>query len=140
VTRGLSTPPALARAARLICTPVAALALVGLCPGTSEPHASLVSATPAARAVVSTPPARVVLIFNERLEPAYSRVSVWDAAGQQVDAKDGALDPANPTAIRVSLPPLGPGRYVVRYRVLSVDGHIVEASFPFSIAPRPRPP
>jgi hypothetical protein len=118
---------------------LAELGLVILGPGLSEPHAALVTAAPAARSVVTTPPARVVLTFNERLEPAYSRVSVWDSAGQQVDARDTAIDPASPTVVRVSLPSLGPGRYVVRYRVLSVDGHIVEASFPFTIAPRARP-
>ncbi len=73
----------------------------------------------------------MVLTFNERLEPAYTRVSVWDASGQQVDLKDGAVDLGNPKVVNVSLPPLQPGRYTVRYRVLSVDGHIVEASFAF---------
>jgi methionine-rich copper-binding protein CopC len=36
--------------------------------------------------------------------------------------------------------PLAPGRYTVRYRVLSVDGHLVEAAFPFTVGTRPRPP
>jgi methionine-rich copper-binding protein CopC len=118
---------------------LAALAVVGVRPGPSEAHASLVSAAPSPRAIVTTAPSRVVLTFNERLEPAYSRVSVWDPAGRQVDLKDSAVDPGNPKAVNVSLPALGPGRYTVRYRVLSVDGHIVEASFPFTIAPRERP-
>jgi hypothetical protein len=100
-----------------------------------EAHAALVGSVPAQRATVTSPPPRVVLTFNERLEPAYTRLTVWDASGQQIDLRDGAVDPSNPKIVTVSLPRLGPGRYTVRYRVLSVDGHIVEASFHFSIAP-----
>jgi copper resistance protein C len=109
-------------------------------PGPSEAHAALVSSVPAARATVTAPPPRVVLTFNERLEPAYARVSVWDALAVQVDLKDSAVDPGNPRIVGVSLPPLAPGRYMVRYRVLSVDGHLVEAAFPFTVGTRPRPP
>lgn len=118
---------------------LALLAGFGLRTTPSEAHASLVSSVPARRATVTSPPQRVVLTFNERLEPAFTRVSVSDASGQQVDLKDGAVDPSNPKVVNVSLPPLRPGRYTVRYRVLSVDGHIVEASFPFTVAsPAPR--
>jgi methionine-rich copper-binding protein CopC len=114
---------------------LALLVGLGLRTTPSEAHASLVSSVPAQRATVTSPPQRVVLTFNERLEPAFTRASVWDASGQQVDLKDGAVDPSNTKVVNVSLPPLPPGRYTVRYRVLSVDGHIVEASFPFTVAP-----
>ncbi len=66
--------------------------------------------------------------------------SVWDAVGAQVDLKDGALDRDNRKVLAVSLPPLPPGRYTVRYRVLSVDGHVVEASFVFTVGPLARRP
>jgi methionine-rich copper-binding protein CopC len=111
------------------------LASLGLRAPPTEAHASLVSSVPAQRATVTTPPPRVTLTFNERLEPAFTRMSVWDSAGQQVDLKDGAADPGNPKVVSVSLPALRPGRYTVRYRVLSVDGHIVEASFVFTVVP-----
>jgi len=114
---------------------LAVLAGLGLRTTPGEAHASLVSSVPAQRGRVTTPPERLVLTFNERLEPAFTRVSVWNASGQQVDLKDGGVDPSNPKVVTVTLPRLGPGRYTVRYRVLSVDGHIVEASFPFTVAP-----
>ena len=82
----------------------------------------------------------MILTFNERLEPAYARVSVWDAAGVQVDLKDTALDQDNRKVLAVSLPPLSPGRYTVRFRVLSVDGHVVEASFAFTVVGPVRSP
>jgi methionine-rich copper-binding protein CopC len=109
-------------------------------PVPGEAHAALVSSVPAARATLNALPSRVTLTFSERLEPAYARVSVWDAAGTQVDLKDPALDADNPRILAVSLPALAPGRYTVRYRVLSVDGHVVESSFVFTVAGPARRP
>lgn len=96
-------------------------------------HAYLVRSSPAARAVVARPLQRVQLWFNERLEPAYSRVTVHRADGQQVDTGDVQVGPAEPTRMSVGVPPLTAGVYTVKYRVLSVDGHIVDAEFAFTV-------
>jgi methionine-rich copper-binding protein CopC len=96
-------------------------------------HAYLVRSAPAARAVVTRPPQRVQLWFNERLEAAYSRVSVHDRGGQRVDAGDVQVGPDEPTRLSVSVPALAPGAYTVKYRVLSVDGHVVESEFTFTV-------
>jgi hypothetical protein len=54
-------------------------------------------------------------------------------------AVTGALSPAaapapdDQTLLTVSTPDLGPGRYTVRLRVLSVDSHVVEAGFAFTV-------
>jgi hypothetical protein len=100
-------------------------------------HAQLVKSVPARRAVLVRPPARVQLWFNERLEPAFARLSVWTQQGTQVDQQDARVASDDPKQLSVSLPPLEPGTYVVRFRVLSVDGHVVEAEFPFTIRGRP---
>ena len=73
------------------------------------------------------------------LDSAYARVSVWDAEGKQVDAGDAAVDQAGATTLAVRTPGLRAGRYTVRYRVLSVDGHIVESSFHFTVRPAAAP-
>ena len=96
-------------------------------------HALLVTSSPARRAVLSHPPARVELWFNERLESAYSTLSVETAAGAPVDRGDVTVGPDDPRKLSVTLPALASGRYVVRYRALSVDGHLVESSFVFSV-------
>ena len=88
---------------------------------------------PARRAVLTHPPERVELWFNERLEPAYSSVSVATADGTRVDRGDVTVGPDDPHRLAVTLPALEPGRYVVRYRVLSVDGHVVESNFGFTV-------
>jgi copper resistance protein C len=111
----------------------AGLAALVLWPAAVLAHAVLVKSVPAQRAVLAESPPRVLLWFNERLEPAYSTVSVWDAAGAQVDAKDGAVSGDDPRRLELSLPPLPAGRYVIRFRVLSVDGHVVESSLPFTV-------
>ena len=46
-----------------------------------------------------------------------------------------AMDDAK--RLSVTLPPLPPGAYSVRYRVLSVDGHVVDSSFSFTIRDKP---
>src|SRR5262245_61219125 len=110
---------------------VAAALAAALVPAAASAPAFLVTSAPASRATLGRAPDRVQLWFNERLEPAYSSISVWDAAGAQVDARNGGVSADDPRRLELPLPPLGPGRYVVRFRVLSVDGHVVESSLPF---------
>jgi hypothetical protein len=117
---------------------VAAAMVIALLTGTAATvaaHAFLVKSIPAARATLARVPDRVQLWFNERLEPAYSSVSVWDAAGAQVDQRDGRVSSEDPRRLEITLGPLAAGRYVVRFRVLSVDGHIVESTIPFTVKP-----
>ena len=116
---------------RPIVAALAALAL--LLPADGWSHAYLVRSLPAARATVGRSPERVQLWFNERLEPAYSRVSVWSRDARRVDAGDVEVASAEPTRMSVGVPPLPAGTYTVKYRVLSVDGHVVEAEFAFTV-------
>ena len=123
-------PPRLA-----LCIGLLVLAALPAC---VEAHAVLVRSAPEARASVRVPPRRAQLWFSERLEPAYATLSVWSEAGAPADAGDAAVDTDDPTVLSVSAPNLVPGRYTVRYRVLSVDGHVVESSFTFTVKAVPR--
>jgi len=113
-----------------------ALGVAAFAPPASA-HAVLVKSSPASRSVLSYSPAAVDLWFNERLEAAFSSVSVWNAAGARVDRRDAAVSPDDGKRLSVSLGALASGTYTVRFRVLSVDGHVVEASFPFTVKPAP---
>ncbi len=106
-------------------------------PALASAHAYLVRSSPAARAIVSRAPERVQLWFNERLEPAYSRVSVWSSDTERVDAGDVEVAPREPRRLTVGLPSLPAGVYTVKYRVLSVDGHVVESEFVFTVRTAP---
>jgi len=126
---------------RALLRPIAALSLLALAVATlpvpADSHAVLVRSTPAARAVLSHPPDRVRLWFNERLEPAFSSVTVWSGSGARMDRQDVRVGPDDPNQLSVTLPALDPGTYTVRFRVLSVDGHIVEGNFSFMIKTKP---
>ncbi len=116
-----------------------AIALVGwllVAPAAGGAHALLVKSAPARRAVLSRSPERVRLWFNERLEPAFARLSVWDSQGAQVDLGDGRVAPDDPQQLSVGVPALEAGAYTVKFRVLSVDGHVVESEFPFTVRPQ----
>ena len=106
-------------------------------PAPALAHAYLIRSSPAARAIVTRTPERVQLWFNERLEPVYSRVSVWNGDAQRVDTGDVRVGPGEPTRLSVGVPPLPAGVYTVKYRVLSVDGHVVEAAFAFTVRGTP---
>ena len=74
------------------------------------------------------------LWYTQGLEPAFSRVQVFDAAGKEVDKKDAHLAPQNNHLLIVSLPAgLGAGTYKVVWRVVSVDTHPTEGAFKFRV-------
>ena len=114
----------------------AGLAALALWPAAALAHAVLVRSVPAQRTALVEPPPRIELWFNERLEPAYSKASVTNEAGAQVDRRDVKVSAEDPRRLSLSLPPLGPGRYTVSFRVLSVDGHVVESRVTFTVKDR----
>lgn len=101
--------------------------------GTAFAHALLAKSEPARRAVLTRPPAQVRLWFNERLEPAFCALSVLDAEGRLATAEPARVSPQNPKLLELALPVLAPGLYTVQYKVLSVDGHTVKASYTFTV-------
>jgi methionine-rich copper-binding protein CopC len=133
----MTRPACAAAALRLIASLGAAVLLaIGWTPPAGA-HAVLIRSAPPGRATLAEKPDRVQLWFNERLEPAFSSVSVWSSAGTQVDAGDARVGPDDAKRLSVTLPPLPPGAYSVRYRVLSVDGHVIDSSFSFAIRDKP---
>ncbi len=106
-----------------------------LAPATVRAHAYLVKSSPAQRAVLFHAPAKIQLWFNERLEPRYSSLTLSDAKGQAVEVGQVAVSADDPKQLTAAIKPLAAGRYVIKYRVLSVDGHVVEDQFPFTVKP-----
>jgi methionine-rich copper-binding protein CopC len=101
----------------------------------AEAHAFLAHAIPGAGSAVHLSPAQLRLWFSERLDPPFSKAEVLGGDGNRVDKGDSQVDSVDPTLLRISLPLLAPGRYRVRWRVLSVDTHVAEGEFTFDIAP-----
>jgi len=117
---------------RIALSTTAALAAL-LWWGAASAHALLVKSEPARRAALVRPPAQVRLWFNERLEPAFCTLVVLNADGKPATAEPAQVSPDNPKLLELALPVLGPGLYTVQYKVLSVDGHTVKASYTFTV-------
>ena len=109
-------------------------------PSTVSPHASLIKSVPARRAQIFKSPAQIQLWFSERLETRFSSLRVIDSSGKRVDLGNVEISTDDPKRISVGVNPLVPGQYKIRFRVLSVDGHVVEDEVPFTIRDTQRAP
>lgn len=102
-------------------------------------HAIVLESSPAHDAVLARSPERVTLRFNSKLEQRFTRVTL--AAGDRPPARVTLPDPDGagpPDRVVIPLAPLAPGVYVLRYRVLAVDGHITEGALRFTVGPAPQ--
>ena len=109
---------------------LAALALTGtlVLPAAATGHAIVLESFPAHDAALLAPPGRVVLRFNGRIEHALSRATIEEVGGRPmaVPVSSVAPDlPSSPDRLVIPLRPLRAGTYVVRFKVLAADGHII---------------
>ncbi len=124
------------RGVRLLITAAAiALAL----PASASAHAALLRTSPSASVVVNSPPPRVLLTYSEAVEPRFAIVSVTDAGAHRVTAGPPTRSASDPNTLFVPLKKIGPGWYLVYWRVISVDGHPVRGAFTFAVGPNPGP-
>ena len=94
-------------------------------------HSFLIDANPSSKDHVDAMPKTIKLKFGAGVEPAYSTLSIEAPDGKML-AKGAVGKPETPRELTLDAPAdLAPGRYVVRYRVLSQDGHIVEGNYEF---------
>jgi methionine-rich copper-binding protein CopC len=98
-------------------------------------HSFLVEATPSSKDHVATSPKTVKLRFGGGVEPKYSKLTIEGADGKVLG--EGSIGvPDKPRELSMEAPELAPGKYIVRYRVLSTDGHIVEGNYEFTVDPK----
>jgi methionine-rich copper-binding protein CopC len=102
--------------------------------GLVEAHAKLARSEPAAASTLRSAPGEVRLWFTENLEAAFSSAHLLDGERRRVDRAEGKVDGANGALLRMTLPPLGAGRYTVVYRVVSIDSHVTAGELTFSVA------
>lgn len=93
-------------------------------------HAFLDHAEPRVGNAVATAPHEVTLWFTQKLEPAFSKVTVTDSSGQQVVSGNASI---SGTVMRVPLRGIKTGTYRVSWHALSVDTHTTEGSFTFRV-------
>ena len=109
--------------------PIVSLLLV-LAAGEASAHALLDRAEPRVGNKVASPPREVTLWFTQKLEPAFSHITVTNAAGARVDTGKARVSGSQ---MSVSLRPGGTGTYRVNWHVLSVDAHTTEGNFTFQV-------
>jgi methionine-rich copper-binding protein CopC len=78
----------------------------------------------------------VTIWFSQNLEPAFSTMTVTDAAGQRVDLGNAQIPAGHPDTLQVGLKPLPRGTYTVSWHVVSVDTHPTEGTFTFQVGGR----
>src|SRR5262249_57400419 len=98
--------------------------------GQAHAHAELDHAEPRVGNKVATPPREVTLWFTQKLEPAFSRMTVTNAAGERVDSGKARVSGSQ---MSVSVRPSGAGTYHVNWHVLSVDAHSTQGNFSFQV-------
>lgn len=96
-------------------------------------HAMLVKAEPARRAALVKAPVQVRLWFNEGVEKDYAALTVLDESKRPLTEVIPQISADDPKSIVLPLPELPPGKYTVKFRVLSVDGHVVDSSYDFTV-------
>jgi copper resistance protein C len=104
--------------------------LLSLVAGEAAAHAFLDHAEPRVGNKVATTPREVTLWFTQKLEPAFSTITVTNPAGQRVDTGKTRV---SGNQMSVSLRSGGAGTYHVNWRVLSVDTHTTDGNFSFQV-------
>ena len=119
--------------------PGPALALLALLaggfPAAARAHAFLDHAVPPVGGTVAAAPREVRLYFSEAVETLFSGAELVGADGQAVATAPATVAAGDKTQLVLPLPPLRPGKYRVRWHVVSVDTHRTEGDFTFEIRP-----
>lgn len=104
--------------------------LLSLFTTVADAHAMLERAEPRVGNKVASAPHEVTLWFTQKLEAAFSTITVTNAAGERVDSgKTRVSGNQMSIAIRAG----GAGTYRVNWQVLSVDTHRTDGSFTFQV-------
>lgn len=98
----------------------------------AQAHAMLDHAEPAVGNTVPALPPELRLWFTQKLESAFSTVTVTDGSGRRIDSGKARI---NGDQMSIGLRGGGKGVFHVKWHVLSVDSHSTEGSFSFTVGP-----
>lgn len=98
-------------------------------------HAIMVKSQPDQNAIITISPKQIDVWFNDKVGSEYKAVAVIDSKGNRVDNKDVQQEMLDGSHLYCTVPALPADTYTVRYRVVSIDTHIVTGKFQFTIKP-----
>ena len=105
----------------------------------AQGHAIILESAPRPDEAVAAPK-RLVLRFNSRLEKPLCSVQLVGGPGQRSVALLRPEADAAPDTLAYPLPPLPPGSYRARWKVMAADGHVTEGAVAFTVTgPAPAP-
>lgn len=110
-----------------------AAALLALASTGAMAHALVTKSSPGQGAVLDAAPQEVTITFNEKVEKLFSTATLTNAAGATLSTAKAKVDAANPALLRLAVPALGPGQYVVKWTAVGSDGHRRSGDIGFSI-------
>jgi methionine-rich copper-binding protein CopC len=105
--------------------------LIAASPRLALAHAVLLSSSPQKNASVNGPDITISLKYNSRVDGARSSLSLVKPDGSV--EKIGALAQPLPDTLSATGHKLAKGAYVLRWQVLSSDGHITRGEVPFQV-------
>ncbi|SRR6266404_2321231 len=112
-----------------------AIAAIGVAAMAALAHAFPNQAAPPVGGTVPASPKEIRLTFSEGIEPRFSGIDLAADDGRTVATGAATVDPANDKQLVLAVPPLVPGRYRVRWHVVSVDTHRTEGEYSFAVGP-----
>ena len=98
-------------------------------------HAHLKTATPAADSTIKQSPSVLDLGFTESLNLKCSAATVTGTGRKAIKIGTAALAEGDKTLTIPVSDTLAPGKYTVKWHVLSTDGHKTNGSYSFTVAP-----
>jgi copper transport protein len=100
-------------------------------PAAAWAHATLESTDPPDGSHIPTAPSTVTLNFDENVSGSLDAVRVLDAAGHRVD--NGSTQFSGHSVVATLRKGLPLGGYIVAWRVVSADSHVVSSAFTFVV-------
>jgi copper transport protein len=116
---------------RLVATTTVSFCLVVTLAAGARAHAIVISSEPADGGAGASPH-RLVLRFNSRIEKTLCSVMLVGPMHSHVlllRRETGAA----PDTLTYTMPPLSPGTYQAKWKVMSGDGHLTEGAVSFSV-------
>ena len=101
----------------------------------AQAHTHLRGAEPANGSVIKTAPANIVLKFSEAARLTALTIQKDGGAEQKLEP----LPTAAAAEVSIPAPKLAPGKYVVNWRVVSGDNHIMSGKLNFTVDPSATP-
>lgn len=120
---------------RIVHTMIVATAMAAatLASPFASAHAALKSSNPPAAATLAAAPKEITLTFNEKVEEAFSTITLADGEGKAITTDKAKVDAVNPAILRLVAPTLAAGSYTVTWAVVGHDGHRRKGDFKFTV-------